>query len=135
MNSLKSILLEETRAGFRDPRWAICFALILFAAFFHISKQLQPVAGTSLYKAFVALGVLSPTFMAVALLRLLGVPWRRALLLLFWMPLAFFASLLLTDLEKGVCYGMKKNGVHFTNSLYSIPSYILLWEKTYENYT
>ena len=95
MNGLKGTLIAEMRTCIRDPRWAICFALVLFAAFFHISKQLQPVGGTSLYTAFVALAVLSPTSLAVALLRLLGVPWRRALLLFFWMPLASFASLLL----------------------------------------
>lgn len=95
MNGFRSIWRDEMRACLQDPRWVTGFGLSLLVSFFHIAQQLRPVAGTSLYPYFVSLAVLSPTCLAVAVLRLLGLPWRRALLLFAWMPLAFLASLVL----------------------------------------
>lgn len=85
-------LCEERRAALKDPIWLISFFVILFAAWLNLLHQLYLVYGTSLYKYFVALAVLSLACFAVAFQRIIGRTWRRALLLFLWAPLVFGVS-------------------------------------------
>jgi hypothetical protein len=102
-NTYQGVLgLDKLSLTTKTLIWFVCFALAAQSAvsgYFHISQ----IMGTLLN--FMWISIISPTCIAVAILRLAGIKWRYAFLLFIFVPIvvagAYFVFIFFAILATG----------------------------------
>jgi hypothetical protein len=82
--------------------WFVCLILAAKLAITGYYHGYEAIASTSISKYFMWLSIISPTCIAVAVLRLVGVKWRYAFLLFIFVPVLLYARML----AFGILYGL-----------------------------
>jgi hypothetical protein len=96
--SAQKVKIESLPKGIQSPSWVVGVILASTVASLYYFRELYNLNGTPLHIYFVWLAIIIPTCIAVGWLRLIGIKWRQALLLLIWVPAVFWGVWIIVHL-------------------------------------